>query len=121
MARGDATAAGRGVGAPTGDLVRLIRTEAALEARVAEVREQAHRIVDGARDAASAAEARLEEEFAAARQRVQTEVERDRERRSREIIEKGKERAAAYERVPPPRITELASYVLRRLSQTRSP
>lgn len=97
------------------DLTLLLSAEQDLETLLATARAEAHALVDGANAASTAATAQLELELASAEAGFRHEVETERDRRAAEVLAEGRRQAAAYDALPPERISAAADLALAQL------
>jgi len=103
---------------PLGDLERLFELEQRLEARLADARREAERLVADAEAAATARARALEAELVAAASALDSSIQAEREQREREIAAAAAQDAARFESVSPGRVRTLAQLVVERLLQT---
>lgn len=100
---------------PAGELEPVIETELRIEAMIAGAREEAARIVDGARRAAQAAEAQAEEELRERAERLRHELLIERDRAMNEIAVRTRAAIERFDAMEGPKIDELAGDLLERL------
>ena len=99
----------------TGDLTRLLSTEARLEQRLRDAQEEAAALVAGARERAAAREASLAAELEAEERRLDAAIAEDRRRREAEVAERAVSEARAFDAMGDDRIQALARFVVERV------
>jgi len=99
----------------TGDLARLLNTEARLDDVLRQARDEAAGLVASARDRAAAREAALAAALDALVGELETVIEAERRHQHEEIVESARQQARAFDEAGAAQIDALAHYVVDRV------